>query len=65
MDGKGGHDNGISDMVIGAAIGVDATPGPDLLESMYRKCPVCDLNACAMSLIKEAPLGVRYIRCNT
>jgi len=50
----------LSRSVIGCAIEVHRTLGPDLLESTYRQCLAYELLQASISFQMEVPLPVRY-----
>jgi GxxExxY protein len=54
------NEDEISNVVIGAAIEVHRVLGPGLLESVYQKCLVRELNLAGLSLREEVPLPVTY-----
>ena len=50
----------LSRKVIGCAIEVHRSLGPDLLESTYRQCLACELSYVGILFQMEVPLPVRY-----
>ena len=52
--------NKLSGQIIGAAIEVHKTLGPDLLESTYEECLCHELRIGGLSLERQKPLAVRY-----
>ena len=53
-------ENSIAREVIGAAIEVHRALGPGLLESVYRRCLVHELERRGLGYEEEVPLGVVY-----
>jgi GxxExxY protein len=54
------HLNKLSERVIGAAIGVHQELGPGLLESVYQRCLIIELQSMGIKAEMEVPLEVRY-----
>jgi GxxExxY protein len=52
--------NKLSERVIGAAIGVHQELGPGLLESVYQRCLIIELQSMGIKAEMEVPLEVRY-----
>ncbi len=52
--------NELSSMIIRAAINVHKELGPGLLESVYQKCLVIELNLMGLEVEAEVPLPVNY-----
>ena len=52
--------NQLSSEIIGAAIQVHQTLGPGLLESVYQKCMIIELQRMNLSVESEIPLTITY-----
>jgi len=55
--------NGLTEIIIGAAITVHKELGPGLLESVYQKCLFVELETRKIPVQKEVPLPVMYRGC--
>jgi GxxExxY protein len=52
--------NHLSDQIIQAAISVHKTLGPGLLESVYRKCMIIELEEMGLNVASEVDLPITY-----
>ena len=52
--------NELSEKIIGAAIRVHQELGPGLLESVYQRCPLIELQSMRIRAETEVPLPVKY-----
>jgi GxxExxY protein len=60
VDGREVDVSTITESVIGAAIRVHTQLGPGLLESLYEKCLVYELEKSGLKVQKQVPIEVRY-----
>ena len=52
--------NGLTELIIGAAIEVHRELGPGLLESAYEACLAYELEARGLRVARQQPHGLRY-----